>query len=204
MLVITKSCGLLQANMYVVYDERKNALVIDPISLPTLREVLSEHSLSLRAIFLTHAHFDHVFDLMPIQKAYAVPSYIHVSEVDALNDSEQNASYLIGKRSSYGQCSSTLVHGESLTFGDLIIKAHHTPGHSRGSVCYEIGDALFSGDTLFSGGIGRTDLYGGDFPSLAESLRYLSSLDKNFTVYPGHGPSTSLFEEKTFNPYFCF
>jgi len=204
MQVISKSCGLLQANMYIVYDEHQNAIVIDPISLPVLRDVLDQNSLSLRAIFLTHAHFDHVSDLVPIQELYSVPSYIHMSEMNALQDPNQNASYLIGKPMSFGQCTSMLVHGDIFTFGEMIIKVHHTPGHSLGSVCYEIDQALFSGDTLFAGGIGRSDLFGGDPAVLMNSLRSIAELDKNFTVYPGHGPSTTLLYEKSFNPYLCF
>lgn len=204
MTVISKSCGLLQANMYVVFDDCRNAIVIDPISLPCLQEIVSEHSLSIRAIFMTHAHFDHTSDLEKIKKAYSVPSYIHVLEQDALNDPEKNVSFLIGKPQSLGCASHTLIHGDCITVSNLSISVHHTPGHSRGSCCYEINDALFTGDTLFASGIGRCDLYGGDFSLLLESLRYLSNLDKNFKVYPGHGPSSTLFYEKNFNPYLNF
>ncbi len=204
MKVIAKCCGIFNANMYIVHDELKNAIVIDPISFPVLRNQLSQSSLSLCAIFLTHAHFDHVSDLMPIQDAYNVPSFIHVLDADALSDPDKNVSYLVDQPASFGCCKFTLVGGDKFTFGDLVVSVHHTPGHSVGSVCYEIGDALFTGDTLFAGGIGRYDLYGGDFAAVVKSLRYISEMNKNFTVYPGHGPSTSLFYEKSFNPYLCF
>lgn len=204
MHVITKPCGPLQANMYIVYDDQKNAIVIDPISLSVLREVLTQNSLFLRAIFLTHAHFDHACDLGAIQEVYAVPSYIHTSEMGALSDPNQNVSCLIGKPMSLGYCTSSLNHGDTLSFGALTVGVYHTPGHSLGSVCYEIDHALFTGDTLFSGGIGRSDLFGGDLTVLMNSLKYIAEFEKNFTVYPGHGPSTTLLREKSFNPYLCF
>ena len=204
MTVITKPCGLLQANMYVVYDDAHNAIVIDPISDTCLRNILDSTSLSLKAIFLTHAHFDHAQDLDAIQQRYDVPSYIHCDDADALNDPVKNVSYLIGKNLLLGKASKFVSEGDCIEMGDINVLVHHTPGHSKGSVCYEIDGMLFSGDTLFAGGIGRCDLYGGDTSEMLKSLKKIAALEKNLKLYPGHGPSSTLLYEKNANPYLRF
>ena len=201
MKILTVPSGLLKANMHIVYDESHNAIVIDPIDHTTLVHALLTTSLSLKAIFLTHAHFDHATDLVRIQNHFLVPSFVHQSGQESLNDPRKNVSALIGSELFLGKCSNTLSDGDILSFGELTVFVHHTPGHSKDSVCYEIGDALFTGDTLFRGGIGRCDLYGANVNDMRTSLKKLVNLSKDYNVYPGHGPSTTLEREKRLNPY---
>lgn len=200
MKVICKACGALHANMYVIGDDEGNAVVIDPISLSELERILNENSLWLSAIFLTHAHFDHAQELTAIQDMYHVPSYVHEDDSDAMTNFVKNASVLFGDELVLGRYITEFKDGSSFFYGDIELIVHHTPGHSPGSVCYEVGDCLFTGDTLFARGIGRTDFMGGDRSALHESLEIIAELDKNFIVYPGHGPATTLDEEKQFNP----
>ena len=200
--LLTIPCGILQANMYVMYDDYKDAIVIDPSDFQCLKSALDSTSLSLKAVLLTHAHFDHASALREISDFYNVPSYLHQDDVELLSDPFKNASLLIGRPIDLGSCSNYVKNGDRLTFGDISVFVLHTPGHSRGSVCYLIGDSfLFTGDTLFAGGIGRCDLYGGDPFTIQDSLRKLAMLNENYQVLPGHGPQTTLFYEKSTNPY---
>ena len=120
---------------------------------------------------------------------------IHEADAEMLTDAEKSALYhFFGTRSAHIPCDKTLSHGECLSLGNKKIDVIHTPGHSRGSVCYRVDDMLFSGDTLFAQGYGRFDLYGGDMGQLATSLGSLRQLDETLTIYPGHGGATSLGE----------
>ena len=201
MKVITEACGALMANMYVVYDDCYNAIVIDPIDADKLSEILDSTSLSLKAIFLTHGHFDHACGLKEIKARYPVTSYVYKDDAELLSDPYKNASMLLQSPIDLGSCSDCLSDQEVVTFGEITVKVHHTPGHTMGSVCYEIDGCLFSGDTMFCGGVGRTDLYGGNSRLLSDSLQKLSHFPENLTVYPGHGSKTTLFREKKYNPY---
>ena len=119
-----------------------------------------------------------------------------------MTNSRKNAAWLLQKNITMGRYLTMLKDGSTFTYGDLTIKAHHTPGHTPGSVCYVIEGAMFTGDTLFAGGIGRCDLWGGDRIKIRESLQNLADLHYNYKIYPGHGASTSLNEEIEHNPYF--
>ena len=204
MRVWTLPCGSFSANMYVVSDENGNAIVIDPINLKALNRVVHSASLSVQAVFLTHGHFDHAEDLSAIIDVFQVSAYIGKEDWDYLGDPHQNASYLMGRPLDLGKCSGTVSDGDRFIIGDLSIRVNHTPGHTPGSVTYEIENALFTGDTLFAGGVGRTDLSGGDFETLMKSLKKLSQFPQEYNVYPGHGPASCLMFELQGNPYFKF
>lgn len=193
-----KELGPVQANCYVVRDGG-HALIIDPGgSFPEVRTFVDGDQVD--AVLLTHAHFDHIGGLDELLKIYPVPVYVYPSEVNALADPQANVS-----ESFYAHIVS-YAKAEPITeghhqIGHFDVDVIHTPGHSEGSVVYLIGDAMFSGDTLFQGSVGRVDLPGGSYREMEASLLKLKALKKNYHVYPGHGPESTLDQEKIWNPY---
>lgn len=190
MIVRTLPLGDYQTNCYLVSDENGVTAVIDPGYAP--EEILSTATalhLSIRAVLLTHGHFDHVGGVKAIAEAARCPVYVHEKELSLPPWLRQGLS-----------CTDFYEEGDEIRVGNLKFAVMETPGHTGGSVCLRCGDALFCGDTLFAGSCGRTDL-GGDDGQLRESLNRLSELSENLTVYPGHGESSTLLREKQCNPY---
>ncbi len=189
--------GFLQANCYLAAEGNK-CIAIDPGGDPEIvLAFLAEKALTLDGIFLTHGHFDHVGAVEELAKATGCPVYLHAG--DNMGP--------VGLRQYFplmGAAVPSLRYyeeGDVIFAGNLCISVLETPGHTQGSVCLAIGDDLFTGDTLFQSSIGRTDLPGGDMAAMQKSLQRLKALEKNYTVYPGHGPKTSLDREKRVNPY---
>ncbi len=187
------SVGAYQANCYLVFDEQKNAVVIDPGAEPQrLLRCIGEHQLCVKAILLTHAHFDHMMAVADVQQATGAPLWLHEAEAPALSDSRRSmvpVPYPLTAQH-------VLCDGETFAVGNLHFTVLHTPGHTEGSVCYLCGDTLFSGDTLFAyGGVGRTDFVGGNACALWRSLKRLSSLPPNTRVATGHGEETTIAAE---------
>lgn len=183
--------GLLQENCYVVSENRSQAVVVDPgDNAPDLLLYLRSRGLTPELILLTHAHQDHTGALVALQQAYNTPVAVHRMDNGLLEGSVPKAE------------AARFVEGEEvLHVCGLSIRVLHTPGHSWGSCCYLIDDALFSGDTLFAGSIGRTDFEEGDWEAMQASLELLRSLPSSTRVFPGHGPSTTISREKAENPW---
>ena len=195
MKITTISCGLLETNCYIL-DNGTDAVMFDPdgeweeIS-PYLQD------LNLRAVILTHGHFDHIGGVDIICEKTGAKLYINAEDEEMLTDTKKNASHLLPNYNVVCNTTPLLFEGGAvLCFGDIIIKTLHTPGHTKGSTCFICEDIMISGDTLFKNGMGRTDLYGGNISELFSSLRKLFALDINYNVYPGHGPKTTLNKEK--------
>ena len=151
------------------------------------------------AVLLTHGHFDHVGGVETIVKATNCALWMRESDYTQFKNPQNDFFYPIH------DCDFTEVRfceeGEQIHAGGLTFTALETPGHTWGSVCYLCEDALFSGDTLFAGSCGRTDLPGGDWQTIMLSLERLAEIEGNYTVYPGHGESTTLAKEREQNPY---
>lgn len=146
-------------------------------------------------IILTHAHFDHIFPLDALRDRYCIPVYVHENESDSLADSEKNAySSFFGGELKMRPADFTFNENTELEIAGEKIKILHTPGHTAGSSCFLTGNALITGDTLFSDSVGRTDLYGGDQYTLLNSLKILRKIPdaRSITIYPGHGPTETL------------
>ncbi len=183
--------GGFAANCYLV-SEGEDAVLIDCAApLTDLRAALGTKT--LHAILLTHGHFDHMLTADAVRAHFDIPLYLHAADADCPVDGKKNAyAVFFGADRAYGAPSHTLKHGEILTFGALSLTVVHVPGHTHGCVTYRVGDALFTGDTLFAAGIGRTDLYGGDTDKLLRSLRKLADLPHSLRIYPGHGEDATL------------
>ena len=185
--------GDYQTNCYIVHEENStDCLIIDPGYEPEIiSSYLEENGLTPEAILLTHCHFDHVGAVKDLAAQYDCKVVLDKKEL-AMPPMLTNGPlyYTDG----YGD-------GDTLTLAGIPIQVLETPGHTPGSVCLIMEDTLFSGDTLFAGSCGRTDLPCGDARAMRDSLRRLAALSENYRVCPGHGPSSTLNREKKTNPY---
>lgn len=189
----TLPVGMLQTNCYIAHQENSSAcLVIDPgDNAHKICARLEQEKLQIAAILLTHCHFDHDGAVKDLIAKYDCPVYMHKHELIL------PAGFPTGRRFYTHSC----AEGDVLSLAGLSVQVLHTPGHTPGSVCYLIDSALFSGDTLFAGGCGRTDFPCGSWDALMQSLQRLAAIKTDLAVYPGHGESTSLAAEKRYNPY---
>lgn len=199
MLQVTRfTVGPIETNTYLL-ESCGQACVIDPgYSNGRLLEMVGEFELLY--IILTHGHIDHTagLDDLPVPKEGIG---LHASDADIFADPLKSGSQLIGLPQPSARPAMQLEDGLQLQLGQERMEVIHTPGHTPGCICLAIGDLLFSGDTLFAGSVGRTDLAGGSSDRLALSLRRLVEMEGDRTVYPGHGPSTTLERERRSNPF---
>ncbi len=199
------SVGLIGTNCYILSKENQ-ALVIDPGGDgDAIHSYIEEKKLTLQAILLTHAHFDHIGGIEELRSFYKADVYINELEHDWLGNPQLNGSHkLMGQEITVSPAEQLLTEGE-LAIGTFHFKVIHTPGHSPGSMSFIFSESqqVFSGDVLFNQGIGRTDLPGGDLSALEHSIKEkLYQLADHYIIHPGHGPSTSIGFEKRSNPFF--
>ena len=195
--------GMVETNCYFVYDaDTKNAVVIDPAK-KGLYDKLSDNGLKVSAILLTHGHFDHIMGVHELTKLSGAKVYALKEEVKLCGDADLNASSQI--RIPYTvEVEEELSDGQEFEIAGIKFKVLATPGHTEGSCCYYIESEkwLFTGDTLFCGSIGRTDLPTGDGKKIMESVHMLiDTFDEDVKVYPGHGDSSTIGSEKAYNPF---
>ncbi len=196
--------GIYAANCYIVVDKNTNeAMVIDPGgNLDDLFEFINNKLLNVKYIALTHGHADHIGGVIDLKNKLDIPIMAHIDEVELLRDPNKNLSSQMAMNPIVVEPCILLKDGDKFELGNLEVLVIHTPGHTKGGVCFKIEDNLFSGDTLFKGSIGRSDLYGGNHNTLIESIkRGLMDLEDSTKVWPGHGSTTTIGEEKLFNPY---
>jgi len=152
-------------------------------------------------IINTHCHYDHIGAVDQLRRKYNIPFLVHTEEKEYALDPEKNYSVMTEQKLKINP-DGLFSDGDIFNLGKIGIKTIHTPGHTKGSCCFLTGNVLISGDTLFAGSVGRTDLYGGDTDSLIESIKNkILILDENTLIIPGHGRNTTIKEEKHFNPY---
>ena len=205
MLVKTFPMGLIGTNAYLLIDEdSKEATVIDlGGDYEIIKDEIEKHNATLKYILNTHGHFDHILGEEPAQNFFNVPVFVH-------KDDEYLASNLPKQLERFGFSSTanapefnTFTENDVFKLGNIEIKIIHTPGHTPGSVCFQIENNLFSGDTLFYTSIGRTDFEGGSFQQISNSImNKLFLLPEDMTVYPGHDAKTTIGYEKKYNCYF--
>lgn len=194
--------GPMGANCYLVWKQKEAAVLIDPgADADKISRRLEEKGLMPCAVLLTHGHFDHAGAVAALKEKYPLEVVIGAEDEEMPGNPQQDASALVGGQVALFSIGRTVVDGERFMLGGIEFEALHTPGHTRGSMVYRSGGALFTGDTLFAGSVGRTDFYGGDFRALSASLRRLAGLEGDYRVFPGHGPETTLEAERRTNPF---
>ena len=200
-----RAVGPLACNCYVVGDEAtRHAIVIDPGGdADDLAAVIVEQQLVVTAIVATHAHFDHILAAERLRSLTGAPFLLHDADRPLLDWMQESGRLFLGvELPPPPEVDTPAAEGDRVVAGDVELEIVHTPGHSPGSISLIAPDAVFSGDTLFAGSIGRTDLPGGDTQALLGVVRSkLFTLDESLSVYPGHGPATTLAEERAHNPF---
>lgn len=195
MEIISLSPTGFASNCFILHSAGE-AFVIDPaISEKRILARLEDEGLTLKGILLTHGHFDHIWRAEELRNATGAPLYVHEADAEILTDSKKNAyATFTGRSFTISEADSLLREGDALTLGGEKITVLHTPGHTKGSVCYDTGEILITGDTLFAQGFGRYDLYGGDLKALKGSLQRLLELasTENRWIYCGHGENSTL------------
>ena len=193
----------IAANTYIAYDENTTkGVIIDPsFGIANAVNSVIEEGIEVSAILLTHGHFDHIAGVESVRTALGIPVYIHAADADMLLSADKNHASFYGLDIATSAAENIIEDGQIIDIEGLSFKVMHTPGHTKGSVCYISGDIMFTGDTLFYMSMGRTDLEGGDYAEMMASLKKLSELNVDYKVYPGHEQSTSLFYEKDNNPF---
>ena len=175
MEIISLSVTGFESNCFIIHNGA-DAFVVDPsTSEQKVLWALEKNGLTLKGILLTHGHFDHIFRAQELRDATGAPLYIHELDAEMLTDSIKNAFKTFTGREFTISGADVLLHdADEITLGDEKIKVIHTPGHTKGSVCYDTGDSLITGDTIFAEGFGRYDLYGGDVSALKHSIQKLT------------------------------
>ena len=199
--------GLLEVNCYILGDEdTKEAVVIDPGGdEDAILDVLKTNELQLKLIIDTHGHFDHVDANQPLKEATGAQIAIHELDAAALSQPSQEAMFFTGNRIRMSEADILLKEGDTLSFGKYRLKVLHTPGHTPGGISLVMEDNpyVYVGDLLFQGSIGRTDFPGGSFEDLIKAVKAkIFPLGDHYTVYPGHGPVTTVGQERKYNPFF--
>ena len=170
-----------------------DAVLIDCAASPAaIERALTAQGATLRAILLTHGHFDHILTADAVRKHFGVPMLVHEADAELPQDAFKNASAVFDLSITAAPPERCFTNGERLLFGELCFEVCHTPGHTAGCAVLFAEDAAFTGDTLFHGGFGRTDLFSGNEAQLRASLRALSLYDPSFRIYPGHGSCATL------------
>ena len=220
--------GMLQCNCHIVGDTHtREGIVIDPgDDAERILEIIARHALKVSAIVITHTHIDHVVGLRRIQQATGAPVYIHADDLELYRMLDVQAAWIGWKVPEKAKVDKLLKEGDSIRWGPFEAQVLHTPGHTQGSICLflqgglpvevpqqpasaasakvseRMPGRLFAGDTLFAGSIGRTDLWGGSLEQIKRSLEgKLLALPDDTIVYPGHGASTTIGEERETNPF---
>lgn len=196
MEIRTLTLGIYQTNTYLVVNNN-DVIVIDPVSKADRIQSLLNAEETIVGICLTHGHFDHIGAVDDLVNIYHCPVYIHEDDLELTQDPEKNYS----QTKKIKLKSKLTVYSDKMKIQSFDFDVIHTPGHTKGSVCLRFDNNLFTGDTLFKGSIGRTDLYGASTQEMKQSLRILRSLNENYIIYPGHDGSTTLFDELKRNPY---
>ena len=210
MILETRAVPPFFKNGYVIgCEETRQGVVIDPgDEVHDMLTAVEHHQLEIRYILLTHAHLDHVSGVAVARRALDVPVWLHKDDLFLYEGVVQQGMMFGIAVEKQPKPDRFYGHGQTLEFGNYEVAVHHTPGHCPGGVCLAVKHhrraevSLFVGDTLFAGSIGRTDLPGGDLPTLLASIRtVLFSFPDDTSVYSGHGPVTTVGREKQSNPF---
>lgn len=203
MRITSQTVGAFQENCYLVVDERTNrAVLIDPgAEGERILRALALSGATLDAIWLTHAHIDHVGAIAAVRQLYNVPIYLHPADRPLYDNAAWQAAQYGLPFDSPPPPDRDLADGDVPSIGDSEFRVIHTPGHAPGHVVFEGNGVVLGGDLLFAGSIGRTDLPLSDPRAMSESLARIASFEPGLVVHPGHGPATTIGRELETNPF---
>ena len=202
MRILTLDSAGYASNSYLIIDDlSKKFAVVDPSTDTSAAMPLLNDGYQLEYVLLTHGHFDHIL-FVDEWRALGAKVCLHEGDAEFLGDPSKSLYLQFFARDTKHKDADILLHDKSIIkLGDNIIKVLSTPGHTKGSVCFIFDNIMVSGDTLFEGSIGRTDLYGSSPADMQESIEKLSTIKEDYTVYPGHGGKTTLMFEKKYGGY---
>ena len=204
MIIKTLAVGPIQANCFILgCEETLEAVVIDPgEEADRILNAVAESNLTVKYIINTHGHMDHVSANKKLNDATGAPIFIHALDAPMLDQVASSAAAWGLDAENSPAPDRELEDGDEVAFGNITLTVIHTPGHTRGGISLMAKDDVFVGDTLFAGSIGRTDFPGGSFETIKESIQQkLFKLGDDVTVHAGHGPTTTIGQEKRLNPF---
>lgn len=196
--------GPLGTNCYILGDEKsKEAVVIDPGGdFEDISDQLKKLKLKVKYIILTHGHFDHTGALAQLKKTTGADILIHSADANMLSPNEKSQPFFLESGTDPCSADRTLKEGDKIQFGENALEVMHTPGHTSGGISLFIDKMIFTGDTLFCGSVGRTDFPGASYKKLMESIKTkIMTKNDDCVIYPGHGPESTIGEEKRNNPF---
>ncbi|MBE6883456.1 MAG: MBL fold metallo-hydrolase [Ruminococcaceae bacterium] len=204
MKIFQTAVGMLGTNCYLLVSGNE-AAIVDPGAsgdrVITFADKICGEQVKVKYVLLTHGHFDHIGAVAEVKAYYGAALCIHEEDADRLVDPDKYDRYFARVKPIEGGADRLLKDGDTISLGDENIDVIHLPGHTPGGVAYRCGDILITGDTLFHGDIGRTDLAGGDQKLLMKSLAKLARLEGDYVIYPGHEEGSTLNEERAYNLY---
>ncbi len=203
MKIIRMAAGIYAANCYIVYSTTLDGIVVDPGGdVDDIMKVIEEKNINVESIVLTHGHADHIGGLVDLKDKLDAKIMIHEDDREMLIDANINLSNAMPMNKVEVEPDRLLKDGDIIKFGDSEMLVIHTPGHTRGGISLKVEDNIITGDTLFQGSIGRTDLYGGNFNTIIRSIKSKILIYSNKTkIFPGHGAPSTIGDEKKNNPY---
>ena len=202
--VKTLVVGPIEENCYVLKDDATGeGVIIDAgDDGEKILDYVKDAQIDVKLLINTHGHWDHIGEIDYLRDELKVPFAIHGDDASMLDDSAENLSKYMHTAGKKRPAEIILKDGDVVNFGKSSLRVIHTPGHTKGGVCFYGGGCLFSGDTLFAREVGRTDLPGGSYEELMYSVNYrLQAVADAAKVYPGHGPASAMATERKYNPY---
>jgi len=198
-----------QENTYILFDETNEAIIIDagcysPQEVDSIKSYVDSKGLKVKYLVNTHGHIDHLLGIDTLKELFKVESMAHANDLPLFETAPMQAMMFGISIKKAPSIDKTIKEGDHIKFGNSVIEIIHTPGHTSGGICLYIQEQkmLFTGDTLFRGSIGRTDLAGGNYETIIESIiKKILPLGDDIEVYPGHGDSTTIEFEKRSNPF---
>lgn len=204
MKILRIPAGVYAANCYLIYSEStKDGIIVDPGGdAESITNYIERESLNIKDIILTHGHGDHIGGVNELKESLGAKVMIHQEDAELLSDGNKNLSATMAMGPVEIVPDKLLNHGDIIEFGNLKAEVIHTPGHTKGGICLKVGDNIITGDTLFAGSIGRTDLLGGDYDTIIESIKErIMIYPEDIEVFPGHGGSSTIGRERASNPF---